>query len=285
MARINRLWHATAMAASYDGLLGPMQKLFGATVMHDTQSEEPAVGRRGGMIWIGDNSIEIGAPLGPVSPVRNFVEKWGGGMHSLALGIEDAPTALKQLEGVGVRPVAHVSEHIFFTHPGDTDGLMLEFSATYTHDDPRWGYPLKPLPQPALTPALKYSFVAAVVTDPQHTAERMAEVFDTAVLRSNPNAAPNEIGAIVSMVDTCLVLYPMPTSAEQSTELWGQIITRNRFYGHGLTVEDLPGSLAKLEGAGVKAFRDAGDGQMLLDPAVTGVPTFLSGNLLPEDPR
>src|SRR5262245_46262485 len=115
VADINMLWHATAMAPDYDGLLGPLQRLFGAVVMHDTQSEAPGVGRRGGMIWIGDNSIEIGAPLGPVSPVRNFVERWGGGMHSIALHVDDAKATAERLAGLGVTPQAWLDDHIMFT--------------------------------------------------------------------------------------------------------------------------------------------------------------------------
>src|ERR671914_369887 len=98
---IEGLWHATAMARDYDGLLGPLQRLFGAVVLHDTVSEEPAVGRRGGMIWLGDNSIEVGAPVGDRSPVRRFVEEWGGGMHSLAVSVGDADATRSRLADLG----------------------------------------------------------------------------------------------------------------------------------------------------------------------------------------
>ncbi|HKA05293.1 MAG TPA: hypothetical protein VKD67_13230, partial [Acidimicrobiales bacterium] len=102
MAHIDGLWHATAMGVDYDALLGPLQQCFGAVVMHDHVSEDPAVGRRGGMVWIGDNSIEIGAPVGSHSPVRGFVEKLGGGMHSIALRIADAAETRDRLAGHGL---------------------------------------------------------------------------------------------------------------------------------------------------------------------------------------
>lgn len=285
MARINRLWHSTAMASDYDSLYRPMQRLFGAIVLHDHVSHEPAVGRRGGMIWLGDNSIEIGAPVGEHSPVRNFVEKWGGGMHSIAMGIDDAPTVRAELEALGVKTAANVSDLIWFTHPASSEGLMVEWCATHTDDDPRWGYALREREVEPVAEAKHYSFVTAVVNDPQRVANRFAELFGTAVVRSNPDAGPADVSAIVSMVDACLLFYPMPQSTDESMRLWGIPITRNRFYGHGLRVDDLEASLNALGREGVKPMRSSGDGYVLLDPALTGVPTFLSDQLLPEDPR
>ena len=166
MEQINGLWHATAMAPDYDGLLGPLQRLFGATVMHDQASDDPAVGRRGGMVWIGDNSIEIGAPFGAHSPVRNFVEKWGGGMHSIALRVDDARETEERLAALGLTAQVWLDEHIFFTRPSESAGLLLEWCDSHTDDDPRWGYPLPELPQAPAVPVREYAFVTAVVADP-----------------------------------------------------------------------------------------------------------------------
>jgi Glyoxalase-like domain len=270
VAEIEGLWHATAMGPDYDALLGPLQRCFGAVVMHDHVSEDPAVGRRGGMIWIGDNSIEIGAPVGEHSPVRGFVEKLGGGMHSIALHVPDAAATRERLAAHGVEPVAEVSDDIFFTRPAATSGLLLEWSATHTDDDPRWGFPLTDRVVPPLAPATQYAFVSAAVADPPAVAEQLATLFGTDVVRVDPGAEPGQIAAVVSLVDCLLVL--------QATT------GRTRFHGHGLVVDDLDTSLAALAEAGICAVGQLDD-MVLLDPAALPVPTYLGARLLPEDPR
>lgn len=283
MSHINRLWHATAMAADYDRLLDPLQRLFGAAVMHDHTSEAPGVGRRGGMIWIGDNSIEIGAPVGQHSPVRNFVEKWGGGMHSIALHVENAKATAERVGALGLTPQAWLDDHIFFSKPQESAGLLLEWCDRHTEDDPRWGYSPQPVPAPPVVPVRQYAFVTAVVTDPKAVAARLATLFGTEVLRVDEAAAADQVGAIVSLADCLLLLFPMPAEGA-STALWGTDIRRNRFHAHGLRVDDVADALVKLEAHGVRQVATIG-GMVFLDPAALSVPTFLVGELLPEDPR
>ena len=285
--RITGLWHTTAMARDYDDLHGPLQRLFGAAVLHDHVSEDPAVGRRGGMVWLGDNSIEIGAPVGDRSPVRRFVEDWGGGMHSLAVSVADHAATRSRLADRGVRVIADVAPDIFFTHPGDTAGLLLEWSGTFTDDDPRVGAALAPLPAPPVVPVEQYAFVTAVVADPAAVAGRLASLFGTEVARLAPDAGadvpPDRIAAVVPLVDNLLVLFRLPEPAE-ARRLWRQDLTRSRFHAHGLRVADLPAALAALAAEGVEAVAEV-EGLAYLDPAATPVPTFLCQALLPEDPR
>jgi hypothetical protein len=282
---IEGLWHSTIMGSDYDGLLDPLHRLFGAVVMHHQYSEDPAVGRRGGMIWIGDNSVEIGAPVGDQSPVRKFVERLGGGMHSMALRVADTPTieAMKaRLADLDVHVVTTIGDSVFFTRPGDTGGLLLEWSAMQTDDDPRFGYSLPSSPPVAVAPVARYGFVTAAVADPGATAEQLATLFGTEVVRQTPDAAPGEIAAIVSLVDNLLVLFALP--ADEGDWPWGPGPTRPRFHGHGLVVDDLDASLAALDQAGVRAVGEL-EHFVLLDPAVLPAPTFLSDQLFPEDPR
>jgi hypothetical protein len=283
MTAIRGLWHATAMARGYDALLGPLQRLFGAVVMHDHVSEDPTVGRRGGMVWLGDNSVEIGAPVGDRSPVRRFVEEWGGGMHSLAVSVADADATRSRLAEQGVAPIAAVSDHIFFTRPRETAGLLLEWSATFTDDDPRAGAPLAELPTPPVVDVRQFAFVSAVVADPPAVAARLAELFDTEVVRLRPDARPDQVAAIVSLVDCLLVLFPMPT-ADAGRRLWGQDITRPRLHAQGLRVTDLGDALAALATEEIEPVRTV-DGMAFLDPSALPIPTFLCQQLLPEDPR
>ena len=101
MGDVRWMFHATAMGPDYDGLFGPLQRLFGCRVLHRQQLPEP-VGRDGGMTWLGDNSIEIGAPFGEGSSVATFVERLGGGMHSVAVQVPDVPATIARLATLGV---------------------------------------------------------------------------------------------------------------------------------------------------------------------------------------
>jgi hypothetical protein len=282
---IDGLWHSTAMGPDYDRLLEPLQRLFGATVMHDLVSDDPAVGRRGGMVWLGDNAIEIGAPLGERSPVRGFVERLGGGMHSLALRLADveAIEALEErFEREGIEVAAAIGDDVRFTRPSCTGGLLLEWSARRTDDDPRFGYELPSAPPPCVAPVVRYGFVTAAVVDPIATADQLAALFGTDVVRSDARAAAGAVGAVVSLVDSLLLLLVLPD--EQRSWPWGHRPRRPRFHGHGLVVEDLKASLEALAAVGVGAVAEL-EGAALLDPRAVPVPTFLSEHLLEGDPR
>src|SRR2546429_830383 len=111
MGDVRWMFHATAMGADYDAILDPLARLFGARVMHRQQLEAP-VGRDGGMLWIGDNSIEIGAPYGADSPVRSFVDRFGGGMHSVAVQVPDLAATLRRVEPLGVEVASRIGPEI-----------------------------------------------------------------------------------------------------------------------------------------------------------------------------
>ncbi|MCY4192970.1 MAG: hypothetical protein OXF04_01545 [bacterium] len=283
MTGIKMLWHTTAMGADYDDMLGPLQRLFGAAVMHENISEEAGVGRRGGMVWLGDNSIEIGAPVGEQSPVRNFVERWGGGMHSIALQVDDAKATAERLARHHVAPQVWIDDGIFFSKPQDTAGLLLEWADRHTDDDPRWGHDLKARPEAPAAPALQYAFVTAVVADPAAVADRLACLFGTEVLRTEADPAPDQIGAMVSLADCLLLLFCLPAEG-MSREIWGSGITRNRFHAHGLLVANLAEAVSELAPHGVRPVAQIA-GMTYLDPEAVPVPTFLVEELLPEDPR
>ena len=285
MPHIDGLWHSTIMGPDYDEILEPLQRLFGAVVMHHQYSEAPEVGRSGGMIWIGDNSVEIGAPVGPQSPVRKFVERLGGGMHSMALRVADVPAidAMKtRFAGLDVNVVATIGDQVFFTAPADTGGLLLEWSAMQTDDDPRFGYDLPSEPPESAVTVANYGFVSAVVEDPIATADQLAALFGTDVVRTSPDAGPGEIGAIVSLVDNLLVLFALP--ADDGSWPWGPTPTRPRFHGQGLVVDDLDRALAALGDAEVHPGRSFENFVLLESPALPA-PTFLSDGFLLGDPR
>jgi catechol 2,3-dioxygenase-like lactoylglutathione lyase family enzyme len=254
------MFHATAMVRDYEAALDPMVRLFGARVLHDTVEENPAIGRRGGMTWLGDGSLEIGEPAGAESPVTPFLERFGGGMHSVALQVGDAGAAKDHLASVGVRIASEPVPGLFFTHPADTAGVLLEWNANPIHDDPRWGADVPIGPDPVVG-VERLAFVGALVRDPHADAKRLAEVLDLPIT-FDADGAPHRgaIVAAVSLRDCSLALSPLEGSGE----------SRPRVHSLGLMVHDLTAAEAALAHESTPALP---------------FPIVLTDGLLPGDPR
>src|SRR5204863_8213471 len=87
-------------------------------------------------------------PYGAGSSVAQFVERFGGGMHSVAVQVHDLAATLRRVEPLGVEVAARIGPEIVFTRPGATAGLLLEWGSHVQEDDPRFGAPLLPFVRP-----------------------------------------------------------------------------------------------------------------------------------------
>ena len=277
------MFHATAMGPDYDGLFGPLQRLFGCRVLHRQQLPEP-VGRDGGMTWLGDNSIEIGAPFGEGSSVATFVERVGGGMHSVAVQVDDLATTLARLEPLGVEVASRISPEIVFTRSAGTAGLVLEWASHEQDDDPRWGAPVPPFVEDPVVDVEHMAFVAAIVRDPERDAERLAEVLATDLVTYDHDGAPDVPHHALDLGDCLLALYPVPPDDATSRAVWGSAYERPRCLALGITVADQPAAEQVLGAAGVPVHHRATDGRAVL---VAGLPfpVVLGDRLLAGDPR
>ena len=83
------MFHSTAMVADYDLACERLTLLAGLRVLEYSENPQPEIGRRGGMVWIGDNSIELGQPIVEGGGAARFVTRSGGGMHSVAVQVDD----------------------------------------------------------------------------------------------------------------------------------------------------------------------------------------------------
>jgi methylmalonyl-CoA/ethylmalonyl-CoA epimerase len=77
--------------------------------------------------------IELLEPLNAESPISQFLEKRGSGIHHIALGVDNAAAQIREMEEKGVRmldkqprPGAHGSR-IAFAHPRSLGGVLMEF--------------------------------------------------------------------------------------------------------------------------------------------------------------
>jgi hypothetical protein len=278
------LFHSTAMVADYDLAVRNLTTLVGLTVLEYGESTEPGIGRRGGMAWAGDNAVEIGQPIGDGAAAQ-FVERFGGGMHSVALQVENLEATMAHLQQEQVHIAARPRPDMCFSDPRDTGGIFFQWSAFELPVDPRFGAP-RPDPLPAarvLAPATQHAFVGALVDDPLAWAARFSGLLGTAVTFEHADAPPGQPMAGVSLGDCTLALFPLPD--DDGRALWGRTYERPRTHLLALRVDDLGAATDALHRAGITIVHWEG-GLVVLDPAATGgVQVALTSTLLPGDPR
>ena len=279
------MFHATAMGPSYDAILEPLARLFGCRVLHDNEVPDAGIERRGGMTWIADNSIEIGQPLGASSPVHRFLDRFGGGMHSVAVQVADLDVALERAEGVGVHVASRIDEGLAFTRPGDTSGLLIEWFSKRQGDDPRWGEPEPPFALEPVVRPTRVAFVGAIVDDPVSAAWHLGEVFDTEVSILAVDGPADKPRAAIALGDCVLALYAIPSSPLESHHVWGAVYDRARCLALGLVVDDVGAAERALGDAGVGVHHRVNDGSVVLGPVGLPFPVLLTDHLLPGDPR
>ena len=81
---------------------------------------------------VGQTKIELLEPTSEESTIAKFIEKRGEGIHHMAFATENVNDALKEVEGKGVRLIAHEARpgaeglNIAFLHPKSTGGVLTE---------------------------------------------------------------------------------------------------------------------------------------------------------------
>jgi catechol 2,3-dioxygenase-like lactoylglutathione lyase family enzyme len=277
-------FHTTAMVADYERTRDALAWLVGCRPLEDHVYPDPAIGRRGGMAWIGDNSIELGEPSVAGGAVDRFVQRFGSHMSSIAVQVADIDDTVRHLDAVGVGVASRIDEVIVFTDPRTTAGIVIEWYGGVPPNDPRWGTPIPPYPVTPLLDVTRMAFGGAVVEHPADAASRLAEVFGTRVTFRDPEAAIGQPQAGVSLADMTLGLYALPSEGE-SVDLWGHAYTRAQTANLGVLVPDVRVARDALTRAGVPLVRSDDTAVVVHPEATGGVVLVVVDRLLPGDPR
>ena len=155
-----------------------------------TGSNDPAIGRRGGMTWIGDNSIELGEPIVEGGAVDRFIKRFGSHMSSIAVQVADIDATIAHLGSLGVRVASRIDDVIVFTDPRTTAGVVIEWYGSESENDPRFGTPIPPYSMTPLLEVSRMAFGGAVVDDPPSAAAHLANILGTTVTFVNTDAPP-----------------------------------------------------------------------------------------------
>ena len=84
------------------------------------------------MLPIGESRLELLEATSADSPVAKFLEKRGGGIHHIAVSVEDIRSALQDLKTKGARLIDEEPRVgaggclVAFIHPSSTAGVLLE---------------------------------------------------------------------------------------------------------------------------------------------------------------
>ena len=84
------------------------------------------------MLPVGESRIELLEPTSEDSPIQKFLEKRGGGIHHIAVEVENIEESLAKLKGEGARLIDETPRIgaegclVAFVHPSSVGGVLLE---------------------------------------------------------------------------------------------------------------------------------------------------------------
>jgi methylmalonyl-CoA/ethylmalonyl-CoA epimerase len=124
--------HLGIATKSIEEALRFWQDSLGLENVHTEVVEEQKV--RVAMLPIGESRVELLEPISDDSPISKFLEKRGGGIHHIAVEVEDIEVALAKLKAEGARLIDETPRIgaegclIAFVHPAATGGVLLELT-------------------------------------------------------------------------------------------------------------------------------------------------------------
>jgi len=129
--KINHLGIATN---GIDEALKFWSEALGLENIHTEIVEDQKV--RVAMLPIGESRIELLEPTSEDSPISKFLAKRGGGIHHIAVEVEDIESSLAQLKAKGMRLIDETPRIgaegclVAFVHPASANGVLLELVQT-----------------------------------------------------------------------------------------------------------------------------------------------------------
>ena len=84
------------------------------------------------MLPIGESRVELLEPTSEDSPISKFLAKRGGGLHHIAVEVENIEAALAKMKQAGMRLIDETprlgAENclVAFVHPSSSGGVLLE---------------------------------------------------------------------------------------------------------------------------------------------------------------
>jgi methylmalonyl-CoA epimerase len=125
-----RVDHIGVAVEDIDAALALYERDYAMTLVHREVVGEQGV--EAVLLDVGENHVELLAPLGPDTPVGRFLAKRGPGMHHVAYQVTDIEAALASLRESGVRLIDEQprvgirGSLVAFLHPKSSGGVLTE---------------------------------------------------------------------------------------------------------------------------------------------------------------
>ena len=127
---LSRIDHIGVAVEDLDAALELYADVLGMPVVHrETVAEQ---GVEAILLDVGENHVELLAPLGPDTPVGRFLARSGPGLHHVAYQVPDIEATLAALADAGTRLIDETprvgirNSRVAFVHPASTGGVLTE---------------------------------------------------------------------------------------------------------------------------------------------------------------
>jgi methylmalonyl-CoA/ethylmalonyl-CoA epimerase len=125
-----RVDHIGVAVEDLDAAIALYRDTYAMPLVHREVVEEQGV--EAVLLDVGENHVELLAPLGPDTPVGRFLAARGPGMHHVAYQVTDIERTLGALREQGMRLIDETprigirGSHVAFVHPKSTGGVLTE---------------------------------------------------------------------------------------------------------------------------------------------------------------
>lgn len=125
-----RIDHIGVAVEDLEAALGLYEREYEMQLVHREIVEQQGV--EAVLLDVGENHVELLAPLGPDTPVGKFLDRRGPGLHHVAYQTADITAELERLRASGVRLIDETprtgirSSRVAFLHPKSSGGVLTE---------------------------------------------------------------------------------------------------------------------------------------------------------------
>jgi methylmalonyl-CoA/ethylmalonyl-CoA epimerase len=132
-----RIDHVGVAVEDLDASIALYEKTYKMELVHrETVAEQ---GVEAVLLDVGENHVELLAPLGPDTPVGKFLAKKGPGIHHVAYQVTDIDATLAELKAAGLRLIDETprigirGSRVAFLHPAASGGVLTEIVEPAAH--------------------------------------------------------------------------------------------------------------------------------------------------------
>lgn len=132
-----RIDHVGVAVEDLDAAIALYEQTYAMELVHREAVTEQGV--EAVLLDVGENHVELLAPLGPDTPVGKFLAKKGPGLHHIAYQVTDIEATLATLKDAGLRLIDETprigirNSRVAFLHPAASGGVLTEIVEPAAH--------------------------------------------------------------------------------------------------------------------------------------------------------